>query len=59
MPRMKVSENKISLPCAKRCYRLLDEKGIAFIDVLTLVTEPVPQPNVTIVVYEPLDQERR
>jgi nicotinate phosphoribosyltransferase len=39
-PRIKTSEDKLTYPGRKQLYRLYDNKGIFFKDIITLVEEP-------------------
>ncbi|KKM28150.1 hypothetical protein LCGC14_1567600, partial [marine sediment metagenome] len=42
IPRIKISEEKITYPGIKQVYRKFDENGILEEDIITIVNEPAP-----------------
>jgi nicotinate phosphoribosyltransferase len=60
-PRMKLSEDrvKITLPGAKRGYRLANASGESVLDLLCQADEPAPVPGQKVLCRHPFDANRR
>jgi nicotinate phosphoribosyltransferase len=60
-PRIKVSQelSKVTLPGAKRAYRLFDRAGVPILDYLTTEDEPAPRPGERVFCRHPFEDKKR
>jgi len=60
-PRIKVSEDisKLTIPCAKKAYRLYGKEGYPLVDLLTLETEEAPKVGDKILCRHPYVERKR
>uniref|UniRef100_A0A915DJY6 Nicotinate phosphoribosyltransferase n=1 Tax=Ditylenchus dipsaci TaxID=166011 RepID=A0A915DJY6_9BILA len=60
-PKIKLSQEvaKITIPGRKKCFRLYGKTGKCILDLMTLETEPDPQPNQPILCLHPFLESKR
>ncbi|KAI1715730.1 nicotinate phosphoribosyltransferase (NAPRTase) family domain-containing protein [Ditylenchus destructor] len=60
-PKIKLSQEvaKLTIPGRKKCFRLYGKTGKCILDLMTLDTEPDPQPNVAILCLHPFEESKR
>jgi len=56
-PRIKLSQevSKITIPGRKKCFRLYGKNGKAILDLMTMDSEPDPEPGQSILCMHPFE----